>query len=101
MGVILGAYGNINLSSFNTSKVINMNGLFALCENLKYIDLSSFDNKNLMNMSFMFSECYNLEKLILTPFRSDINLEGIFRKCYKLKAFICKYGNNKFENIYI
>ena len=45
---------NLYLSSFDTSKVCNMNGMFGECPNLTNINLSSFDTKNVTNMVSMF-----------------------------------------------
>ena len=41
---------NIDLSSFDTKNVTNMNGMFYGCKNLNRLDLSSFDTKNVTNM---------------------------------------------------
>ena len=54
---------NINLSSFVTKNVTNMNNLFYGCKNLKIFDLSSFDTKNVINMNNMFYGCENLEEI--------------------------------------
>ena len=53
---------NINLSNFNTQKVINMEYLFNGCSSLTNINLSNFNNQNLTNMGFMFSGCSSLTK---------------------------------------
>ena len=50
---------NIDLSSFKTTNVTNMERMFAGCEKLKSIDLSSFDTKNVTNMREMFECCSN------------------------------------------
>ena len=47
----------LDLSSFNTNNVTNMNGMFSGCSLLKELDLSSFNIYNVTNMSGMFSGC--------------------------------------------
>lgn len=46
----------IELSSFNTSKVEDMHGMFSLCL-VESLDLSSFDTSNVVNMHSMFEYC--------------------------------------------
>ena len=41
----------INLSSFNSEKVTDMNDMFSGCCKLEEIDLSSFKNDNVTDMS--------------------------------------------------
>ena len=52
---------SIDLSKFDVSKVINMNGMFFNCKKLKYInfrltsiDLSSFITSSVTDMSYLF-----------------------------------------------
>ena len=44
----------LNLSSFNTSLVTNMNGMFSRCESLTALDLSSFNTSKVKDMEKMF-----------------------------------------------
>lgn len=46
---------NLNLTSFDTSKVTSMEGMFQGMNSLTNINLSSFDTRNVTNMSKMFS----------------------------------------------
>ena len=50
-----GKMTTINLSSFDTSNVTNMWGMFNNWCSLTSIDLSSFDTSNVTDMSYMFS----------------------------------------------
>ena len=43
----------LDLSSFNTKKVLDISFMFCLCE-LKYINLSSFNTKNVRKKNNMF-----------------------------------------------
>ena len=54
----------LNLSSFNTSNVTDMNRMFAECK-AKSIDLSSFDASNVIYMNYMFAECQSLCFLLI------------------------------------
>ena len=77
---------NIDLTSFNTKNVINMENMFAYCSNLKSIDLSSFDTKNVVNMKFMFNGCNKLTNINLSSFETKnvINMEYMFYECENL-----------------
>ena len=78
---------NINLSNFNTENVINMGDLFNHCENLKNIDLSSFDTRKVTNMKNMFFHCINLETINISSFNTKnvTSMYGFFMECKKLK----------------
>ena len=52
---------SINLSSFNTNNVTDMNEMFSGCESLESIDLSSFNTNNVTNMNGMFYGCESLK----------------------------------------
>jgi surface protein len=53
---------SIDLSSFNTTNVNDMESMFRKCKSLKSLDLSSFDTTNVSNMILMFSYCSSLKK---------------------------------------
>lgn len=65
---------NLNISSFNTSKVRNMSNMFNGCSSLENIDLSSFNTANVVDMAGMFKGCVKLERLDLSGF--DISNVG-------------------------
>ena len=77
---------DLNLSSIDTKNVTNMSYMFSECINLTHIDLSSFNTKNVTNMSGMFSGCHNLTNLDLSSFdtRNVINMNGMFSNCKNL-----------------
>ena len=60
----------INLSSFKTSKVTNMSGMFAGLTELTELDLSNFDTSNVTSMSAMFNKCSSLKALDLSNFNT-------------------------------
>ena len=45
---------SLNLSSFNTEKVVNISKMFYSCTSLENLDLSSFNLKNCINYQDMF-----------------------------------------------
>ena len=77
---------NIDLSSFNTKNVTNMNSMFAHCSNLSNINLSSFNTQNVTNMSGMFAQCSNLLNVDLSSFNTQnvTNMHGMFAACSKI-----------------
>jgi surface protein len=64
---------SLDLSNWNTSKVINMRYMFYFCNNLTSLDLSSFNTSNVTDMGFMFSGCNKLTSLDLSNW--DITLD--------------------------
>ena len=76
------------IEKFNTENVINMGGMFFWCKELVILDLSSFDTSNVIDMSFMFSNNYKLEKIKgINKFNTKqvFNMSFMFSKCEKLK----------------
>ena len=68
---------SLDVSSFDTSEVTDMDYMFDDCRSLKSLDLSSFDTKAVTNMNDMFYNCSALEKLTLGTkfaFKGDTNL---------------------------
>jgi surface protein len=61
----------LDLSSFNTSNVTDMNGMFQYCESLTTLDLSNFDTSKVTNMSGMFYACKSLTTLDLSNFNTS------------------------------
>ena len=52
---------SVDLSGFNTDKVIEYDGLFAQCSNLKTIYVGDgWNTSNVTEAEYMFSGCYNL-----------------------------------------
>ena len=77
---------NVDLSSFNTKNVSNMEGMFS-CNELKSIDLSLINTENVTNMSSLFNFCVNLENCNLSNLNTKkvINMKNMFHKCNKLQ----------------
>ena len=59
---------NIDLSSFDTSKVINMSAMFFGVQGVEEYDLTSFNTENVVNMTVMFQNNTSLKKIDLSTF---------------------------------
>ena len=61
------ALTSLDISSFDTSSVTDMDQMFYSCKALTSLDLSSFDTSAVTSMWFMFVDCISLTSLILGP----------------------------------
>ena len=89
----------VNLSSFNTENVVNIEELFSGCHNLISLDLSSFNINKVRDMLRMFSNCKKLTDIKLGAIKpkDDTNLMlGMFYGCTNLKSI----DNKQFLTIY-
>ena len=59
---------DIDLTSFDTSKVTDMHDMFCYMVNLTSLNLSSFDTSQVTNMAYMFIGMHNLTNLDLSSF---------------------------------
>ena len=76
----------IDLSSFDTSKVTNMGRMFSGMSNLIALDLSNFDTSQVTDMRYMFSGMSNLIALDLSNFDTSMvtNMNAMFAGISKL-----------------
>ena len=76
----------IDLSSFDTSKVTNMGRMFSGMSNLTALDLSNFDTSQVTDMRYMFSGMSNLIALDLSNFDTSMvtNMNAMFAGISKL-----------------
>lgn len=77
----------LNVSSFNTSKVKDMSVMFSTLIKITALDLRSFDTSNVETMYGMFYSCTNLISLDIRNFRTRkvFDMEFMFDKCFVLK----------------
>ena len=77
----------INFSNFTTNNVNNMQYMFYNCISLKALDLSSFVTENVANMQYMFFYCQSLKELNLDNFNTQnvVNMKCMFYYCSSLK----------------
>ena len=75
------------LEYLNTSKVTNMENMFAFCMKLQSLDLSYFDTGNVTNMGSMFDACYDLKSLNLASFNTSKveKMSFMFNLCWDLQ----------------
>ena len=76
----------LNLSNFNTSKVMNMGYMFSSMHNLTTLNLSGFDTSRVTNMSHMFNGMFNLVTLNLSNFDTSqvTDMGGMFNSMNSL-----------------
>ena len=53
------------INKFITSQATNISGMFLNCNELIYLDLSNYDTKNVTDMGYIFYNCKNLRFLNL------------------------------------
>ena len=77
----------IDFSHFSTSNVTDMGRLFWKSWDLKKLDLSSFDTSKVIYMNAMFIECYRLEELNLSSFDTGEvwYMGSMFKNTFALK----------------
>ena len=77
----------VDMTHFNTSKVVNMNGVFTNCAALTTLDLSSFDTSSVTDMSTMFSGCTGLTTIYVGSGWTTANVTNgsiMFQDCTSL-----------------
>ena len=78
----------IDVSGWDTSKVMDMGGLFSGCKNLKALDLSGFNTENVTDMGSMFYNCESLTFLDLSSFNTAKveEMDWMVKGCKNLKT---------------
>lgn len=79
---------SLDLSNFNTSNVTNMSHMFYGCSALTNIDISKFNIDKVTDMSFMFEHCTSLTEIDLSNFKGSltVNSSYMFANCTNLKT---------------
>ncbi len=77
----------LDLSYWNVSHVIDMEGMFAGCHNLTMLNVSNWDTTNVQNMSCMFAGCDRIEELDLSTWNvaGVVKMARMFANCSSLK----------------
>ena len=75
---------SIDISNFDTSKVVSMSNMFDHCFKLISIDFTNIDTSSLTNMNSMFWSCNSLLTLDLSYFNTAkvVDMEHMFKYCY-------------------
>ena len=78
----------LDLSGFDTSKVVDMSWMFSGCSSLTTLDLSGFDTSGAGTMYCMFNNCSSLKTIRASKLFSTAGLdepqEGMFSGCSSL-----------------
>ena len=69
---------SINISSFITPNLKEINGMFQLCSSLTYINLSNFNTLKIEDNNKLFYNCSNLKDIDISSFGETINFEKLF-----------------------
>ena len=75
---------DLDLTSFDTSSVINMSYMFIDCTSLENLDLSSFVTNKVTNMKAMFMRDPNLQKIYAARYKwstSQADITNMFTNC--------------------
>ena len=97
---------SLDLRDFNTSKVTNMQEMFAACFKLSYIDMSNFNTSKVTNMMGMFISCTSLQSVNLSTFdtRKVTNFTYMFDSCdlrtIDLSYFDTRSSNGDLSNMF-
>ncbi len=94
----------VDMTHFNTSKVVNMNGVFTNCAALTTLDLSSFDTSSVTDMSTMFSGCTGLTTIYVGSGWTTANVTNgsiMFQDCTSLVGGAgTTYDENNIDHTY-
>ena len=89
----------LDLSNFNTSNVITMEKMFEESE-IKTLDINNFDTSNVTDMSYMFWDA-NVTNLDLSNFDTSnvINMEWMFTSCRAKTINLLNFNTSKVTNM--
>ena len=66
-------YNVIEIKFKNFTGCNSARNMFSHCHSLKNLDLSSFDTSKITTMYYMFSNCASLEVLDVTSFKTNLS----------------------------
>ena len=93
---------SLDLSSFDTSAVTNMDSMFRGCSGLTSLDLSSFNTSAVTNMYAMFNDCSGLTSLGMSSFNTSAvtNMQSMFGSCTALTSLdVSNFDTSAVTNI--
>ena len=90
---------SLDLSNWNTEKVTNMSRVFSGCTGLTSLNVSNWNTGNVTDMSFVFAACIGLTSLDLSSWNTEnvINMYHIFGWCSGLTSLDLSNWNT--ENV--
>ena len=76
----------VDLTNFDTSKVIDMNSMFANCAGLEYVNMTDIDTSSVTDIGSMFQSCTKLRSIDLSSFSTSsvLNMQCMFCHCTNL-----------------
>ena len=91
---------DIDLTNFDSSEIISMNGMFLNCINLNKIIFNNFDTSSVIEMNSMFENCNALASLDLSNFNTSLveSMDRMFVNCENLN--VLDLSNFKTPNLY-
>lgn len=92
----------LDLSNFNTPKLVSLYSTFNICSRLTSINLSSFDTSNVTTLQNMFNNCNSLISLDLSNFDTSnvTNLQTTFQQCNSLTTLnISNFDTSKLSTM--
>ena len=95
---------SIDLTNFKTSSCTNMNSMFAVCELLTSLNLSGFDTSLVKNMGAMFYDCKSITQLDLSKFKTSLvtKMNSMFRDCVNLNSIdLTSFDTSSVDNMNI
>ena len=89
----------IDLSNFDSSKVVDMSYMFTYCKLLNFINFQNFNTSNTIYMNYKFKDCRSLASLNLSNFDTSkvSRMERMFHLCDKLTSL--DLSNFKTSNV--
>ena len=93
---------SLNLFNFDTSKVTDMSGMFEDMSNLTTLDLFDFDTSKVTNMSSMFENMHSLTTLNVSDFDTSqvTNMSAMFFRMRSLTALnVSSFDTSKVTNM--
>ncbi len=92
-------FSRLDLSTFDTSSVTDMDNMFEDCQSLEELDLSGFDTSNVQNMGRMFFMCYALKELDLSGFETPglLSADMMFYDCGVVSLDLSGFGSSEFS----
>ena len=94
----------IDLSSFDGSKLENVNSVFENCDNLVFTNLNLKNGNMIQSMDNCFSGCNNLKDVDLTDFKpqKNVSIQNMFKNCAKLNYVdLSNFQTNNYQGIFM
>ena len=92
----------VDLSNFDTSKIINMDFMFNDCQFLTSINLANVDTSHVTSMWGMFNQCKSITSLDLSYFDTSLvtTMQWMFKECEKLEYINMKnFTETNLDNV--